>query len=179
VVNNVTQNAGGFGDPLGRPPAEVLADVIGGHVTTEAAARFYGVVMSAGAVDETATAKRRDQMHRARLDGADNLRDHYEIDSDLPIVESWGGVLDLVRGPEGIMVRVTESGALLGRLAGNWRSLAPSRRLSALQTGATVRIDDRLEVRQYLDPITGRSLWIDGKRIGDEDAIDFELTGLQ
>jgi hypothetical protein len=41
-----------------------------------------------------------------------------------------------------------------------------------------VRIDDRLEVRQYLDPITGRSLWIDGKRIGDDDVIDFQLDGL-
>jgi N-methylhydantoinase B len=179
VVNNVTQNAGGFGDPLDRPPAEVLADVVGGHVTPDAAGRFYGVVLADGQVDDAATGQRREQMRRARLDGAENLRDHYDVDHDLPVVESWGGVLDLVRGADGILVRATESGALLGPLAGNWRALAPSRRLSAQETGATVRIDDRLEVRQYLDPVTGRSLWIDGKRIGDDDTLDFELSGLR
>jgi N-methylhydantoinase B len=41
------------------------------------------------------------------------------------------------------------------------------------------RIDERLEIRQYLDPVTGRSPWIDGKRRGDPDAIDFELDSLR
>jgi N-methylhydantoinase B len=178
VVNNVTQNAGGFGDPLDRPVAEVLADVVGGHVTPENAAAIYGVTVEVGGVDEERTTQQRKLLRKARLEGAENLRDHYDVDHDLPVVESWLGVLDLVRGPDGILVRATASGALLGKLGRNWRDVAPSRRLTAAETGPTVRIDERLEVRQYLDPITGRSLWIDGKRIGDEDAIDFELVGL-
>jgi N-methylhydantoinase B len=178
VVNNVTQNAGGFGDPLDRPLEQVVADLVGGHVTPKTARELYGVVLDGDRADETATTAERERMRSARLKAADNLREHYDVDRNLPVVESWGGVLDLVRGPDGILVRATDSGAVLGQLDGNWRALAPSRRLTAEQTGATVRIDDRLEVRQYLDPITGRSLWIDCKRIGDEDVIDFELIGL-
>ena len=36
---------GGYGDPLQRDPADVLADVQGGFVTCEAATRDYGVVI--------------------------------------------------------------------------------------------------------------------------------------
>lgn len=178
VVNNVTQNAGGFGDPLDRLPAEVLADVIGGHVTRDAALRFYGVKLDETTVDDAGTEREREQLRAARLDDAENKRDHYEVDHELPVIESWGGVLDLVRGPNGILVRASESGAILGPLGDNWRDVAPSRRLTAEQAGTTMRIDDRLEVRQYLDPITGRSLWIDGKRRGDADTIDFQLDSL-
>jgi N-methylhydantoinase B len=181
VVNNVTQNAGGYGDPLDRLTADVLADVIGGHVTRESALRFYGVRLEGDSVDEDGTAAEREGMRRARLADAENLRDgDYAIDRSLPVLENWGGVLDLVRGPDGdVLVRASASGAVLGPLRSNWRDVAPWRRLSPEQTGATVRIDERLEVRQYLDPVTGRSLWIDGKRRGDPDTIDFELDSMR
>ncbi|MEA2985110.1 MAG: N-methylhydantoinase [Alphaproteobacteria bacterium] len=56
-----TPGGGGFGDPLARDPAQVLADVGQGYVSMEAAERDYGVVIDkAGrAVDEAATARRR------------------------------------------------------------------------------------------------------------------------
>jgi len=46
---------------LQRPPEQVLADVREGYVSAEAAARDYGVVLTAdgSGVDEAATAKRR------------------------------------------------------------------------------------------------------------------------
>jgi N-methylhydantoinase B len=52
---------GGYGDPMARPAERVLADVQEGYLTAEAAARDYGVVLTADgqAVDETATAKKR------------------------------------------------------------------------------------------------------------------------
>jgi N-methylhydantoinase B len=52
---------GGYGDPMARPADNVLADVREGYLSAEAAARDYGVVLSADgqAVDETATAKKR------------------------------------------------------------------------------------------------------------------------
>ena len=48
---------GGFGDPLERDPASVLADVREGLVSAEAARRDYGVALDAGlaAVDDDAT----------------------------------------------------------------------------------------------------------------------------
>ena len=52
-----TGGGGGHGHPHDRPAAEVLADVLGGFVSREAAAKHYGVVISDhAAVDQPATA---------------------------------------------------------------------------------------------------------------------------
>jgi N-methylhydantoinase B len=51
-----TAGAGGWGDPLERPAAEVLADVRRELVSLEVAERDYGVVIRDDMVDETATA---------------------------------------------------------------------------------------------------------------------------
>ncbi|QEC47378.1 hydantoinase B/oxoprolinase family protein [Baekduia soli] len=179
VVNNLTQNAGGHGDPLDRPPAEVLDDVLGGHVTLEGARERYGVVVDGHAVDEAATTAKRDELRRARLAEATGGAGDYEVGSDLPVVERWGGVLNLLRSGDGIVVQAADSGAVLGPLSDEgWRHLVPSRTLSAWDVGPQARIDDRLEVRQYLDPITGRSLWVDLLRIGDPVPVDFRLASL-
>jgi len=47
--------AGGWGDPLERDPGAVLLDVQRGFVSLDAALRDYGVVITDGAVDMTAT----------------------------------------------------------------------------------------------------------------------------
>jgi N-methylhydantoinase B len=51
-----TAGAGGWGDPLERPPAEVAADVRRELISLEAAERDYGVVIRDDMVDEQATA---------------------------------------------------------------------------------------------------------------------------
>ena len=55
---HLTAGAGGYGDPFTREPARVLADVRNGKVTTEAAARDYGVRVAGPPwrLDEPATA---------------------------------------------------------------------------------------------------------------------------
>ena len=56
---------GGWGDPLERPAAQVLDDVLDEYVSVEAAARDYGVVLTGSLeeltleVDEAATEARR------------------------------------------------------------------------------------------------------------------------
>jgi N-methylhydantoinase B len=50
-----TQGGGGFGDPLARQPERVLADVVRGLVSVEAAEQGYGVVIRDGAIDREAT----------------------------------------------------------------------------------------------------------------------------
>jgi N-methylhydantoinase B len=59
-----TSGGGGWGDPLFRPPALVLRDVIEGYVSVEAARSSYGVVLDpdSAVVDEEAT-----KMLRAEL----------------------------------------------------------------------------------------------------------------
>ena len=62
-VRLVSPSGGGYGDPLERDPALVAADVLEGFVSIESADSTYGVVLGGdGAVDEAATATRRDAL---------------------------------------------------------------------------------------------------------------------
>lgn len=56
VLRIETGGGGGWGHPFDRPPEAVLADVAGGLVSAEAAARDYGVVIEGGTVDAAASA---------------------------------------------------------------------------------------------------------------------------
>jgi N-methylhydantoinase B len=56
VLRIETGGGGGRGHPHDRPAAAVLADVLGGMVSPEAARLHYGVVIRDGAVDSPATA---------------------------------------------------------------------------------------------------------------------------
>jgi N-methylhydantoinase B len=55
-----TAGGGGYGDPFGRDPALVLADVLDGLVSPEQARREYGVAIVNSLVDEAGTAGLRD-----------------------------------------------------------------------------------------------------------------------
>ncbi|MGV3549415.1 hydantoinase B/oxoprolinase family protein [Rhizobium sp.] len=59
VVEFITPSGGGYGDPLKRPAAAVLDDVIAGFVSEDAALENYGVVLRDGMIDEDATAEAR------------------------------------------------------------------------------------------------------------------------
>jgi N-methylhydantoinase B len=60
LVKTMTGGGGGYGKPMERPPAEVLADVVDGFLSVEAARRDYGVVIDAARrIDEDATARLR------------------------------------------------------------------------------------------------------------------------
>jgi N-methylhydantoinase B len=56
----------GHGDPFERDPQRVLDDVIDGKVTVERAERDYGVIVSAGNLDVTATEQHRTRLRQAR-----------------------------------------------------------------------------------------------------------------
>lgn len=56
VFSIVTGGGGGYGDPLTRPAADVLADVLDGYISAERARADYGVVIRADhSVDQDAT----------------------------------------------------------------------------------------------------------------------------
>jgi N-methylhydantoinase B len=59
VFRHVSAGGGGYGDPLARDPARVLADVRDEKVSLLAARELYGVVIDSDAVDETATRRLR------------------------------------------------------------------------------------------------------------------------
>lgn len=64
LLRVATSGGGGFGDPLDREPARVLADVLAGRVTPEHARAAYGVVLAAGGVDDETTERLRAEMRR-------------------------------------------------------------------------------------------------------------------
>jgi N-methylhydantoinase B len=66
VVRIVTPSGGGFGDPLAREPARVLADVRSDLLTVGKAKRDYGVVIRDGALDEAASAAERARLRAGR-----------------------------------------------------------------------------------------------------------------
>ncbi|MFW0775790.1 hydantoinase B/oxoprolinase family protein [Paenarthrobacter nitroguajacolicus] len=59
-VVSITPGGGGYGDPLERDVLAVLDDYRESRISLEAAAAKHGVVITDGAVDETATAKTRE-----------------------------------------------------------------------------------------------------------------------
>jgi N-methylhydantoinase B len=66
-----SQGGGGFGNPLERAPELVLADVVSGYVTVDAARAEYGVVISGRSgewkVDDAATTSERARNHHVPL----------------------------------------------------------------------------------------------------------------
>jgi len=66
VLSIRSPTGGGFGDPLERLPASVLADVRSGYVTATSARDDYGVIVANDEVDATASAAVRKEMRAAR-----------------------------------------------------------------------------------------------------------------
>jgi N-methylhydantoinase B len=68
VFRHCLPGSGGWGDPLERDPAKVLADVRNDFVSLAAAATEYGVVIDPASltVDDAATARRRERMRARR-----------------------------------------------------------------------------------------------------------------
>ena len=69
VIKIACGGAAGWGNPWERPAENVLMDVKRGFVSPEGADRDYGVVLSNGGVDETATERRRQVMRAETNDG--------------------------------------------------------------------------------------------------------------
>jgi N-methylhydantoinase B len=59
ILRIETGGGGGQGHPHDRPSDKVLADVLGGYVSVEAAARLYGVAIEGREIDATETARLR------------------------------------------------------------------------------------------------------------------------
>ena len=175
-------NAAGFGDPFSREPERVVADVVAGVLTPEAAERVYGVVLtSSGGLDAEATSMLRAEMLRARLAAADVPRDTKTVpdDADLHLL---GGELSITVH-EGSRYYVTTTGrALLSPLTGNYKDgcavlerpvheLAPEYATREGRAGYTIRY------REYLCPVTGRRIETEILRDGDEPLHDIALAG--
>jgi len=117
-----SSGGGGFGDPLERDPAQVVADVAEGYVTRGAAESTYGVVWDGDSVNAGETVGRRASMVAARsrvsVSAADiaagpgrALRIDAETARGLGVTE--GAVVELVN-PRGAPLRAWVAGIMPG-----------------------------------------------------------------
>ena len=133
VLGYAFQGGGGYGDPLKRDPEAVRLDVLNGHVSIEAAASQYGVVLAAGAVDTDATERARVEIRSRRLGGAVPTRQPGK--SDMRIA---GGRFSC------------DCGCDLGPARGDWKSHARSTRVEPSAYGPHIRTHADLELREHV-----------------------------
>jgi N-methylhydantoinase B len=84
VLRVLTGGGGGYGDAFERPPEAVLADVLDGKVSLEAAREHYGVVIEAENLDEAATRRLRSAR---RVGGAAELTYDLGEPNPLPLTD--------------------------------------------------------------------------------------------
>ena len=150
------QGGGGFGDPLERDPAAVLADLRRGLISEAAATEVYGVVITRDGVDRAATQARRDELRRARVG---TFRDDPERFSQGERVLSLGGRLFVVRDPRGLHV-VSPAGFVLSTGSTRWRPGAVAVPME-LPAALPIRLHDGLATTAYCCPATGVLLSLD------------------
>jgi N-methylhydantoinase B len=158
-------SGGGLGDPLDREAADVVRDVRQGRLTAPEASSVYGVIIgSNGAADVASTEQRRAELSRTRLSMA--------VPATKPLAQSShasrgapGSGLPLYPGVEqkGSIAYAVSSGAALALAPDHWTDGCPT-------------IDElrgpRLQIRSYLDPLTGRLLFVDALPRGEERTIN-------
>jgi len=159
---------GGYGDPLDRDPAAVLADIQDARVDPATARDIYGVVVTEdGTLDERTTRQRREAMRRDRLRQARpalramNDRHASGADQDTQSLPIYPGVIQ-----RGDLAVAEASGAVLAIAPSNWLEGCPV---------LDMPVDERaggIVARAYLDPLSGRMLHVDVCRRADGPCIE-------
>jgi N-methylhydantoinase B len=156
-------SGGGAGDPLFRAPERVAADVAAGRLDADDALAAYGVVLD----DPAATARVRAERLAARLAAAH------------PAARPLSGVAVPEDAPEplyhGVVrrgrVAVAEaSGAVLARAPDHWTDGCPVL-VERIAGDGPPR-----EIRSYLDPLTGRALYVEAAPVGEPRTFEMSPT---
>lgn len=165
-------SGGGWGDPLDRLPERVRRDVLVERLTAADAEAVYGVVLGTGSdgrpvVDVAATRDRRDRARRARLAAASPAEHPVGVaEAEVASGVSVGdGVVDqpLYHGVVqcGRHAIAVASGAVLAVAPAHWTSGCP-----VLETTRTSARGVEWSQRSYLDPSTGRALYVEAVPVG-------------
>ena len=167
-------SSGGVGDPLDRLPSAVESDVAVGRITATEASSVYGVSFDpTGGVDESATERRRSELRADRLVHAAAPRwtageeDLVELGEgeDLPL---YPGVVQ-----RGSLAYAQLSGAPLAMAPDHWTDGCAVLEEPLPERGPGPRI----VARSYLDPRTGRCLYVESVPEGEPRA--FEVSPLR
>jgi N-methylhydantoinase B len=158
-------SGGGYGDPLDRLLERVLADMDEGRVDRTTAESVYGVVVTdKGGIDGEATERRRVSLRRARLleaTPAASIQADVDAVADRPRLPLYPGVVQCGR-----YALAEQSGAVLAIAPGNWLDGCAVME-TPLKSGA-----GRVVSRTYLDPATGRILYVSIDGPGQRNGIE-------
>jgi N-methylhydantoinase B len=187
------QGGGGIGDPLDRPPAEVVDDVRQGVVSAAAAREIYGVVLTDPAgnrlgsqADETSRIRREARAVRLgrSIDDVPDREDNLDP-AKRPVGakegEGWLPLSDRVRAirdDQGAWRVETVAGAVLCMGSTRWRSGAIAFALPLPpRVGGTLH--EQLAVTGWLCPVSGHLLAVDVHVKGETpfDDLDLDLSG--
>jgi N-methylhydantoinase B len=165
-----SEGGGGYGDPLDRDPARVVADVEQLIVSAERAALDYGVVLRDGAVDEAGTAARRTTIRTERLNGRPPTREPG------PMQLSAG------EGPIGPALRLDvdrhvrcRCGEDLGPATENFKEAAVTRIVEPSDHGAHLVLHPELELREHICPACATLLEAEVVRRGEPSLHTIEI----
>jgi N-methylhydantoinase B len=173
IINVRLQNGGGYGDPIRRDPAAVVRDVRTGAVSSDVAARIYGVIVDGEALDAAGTERRREEIRAARRSDMHPPRGHGSGDGAGggqagPVPGRWGESLrfaaddgDGGRDGGATVAHCAHCDATLGDAAGDWRDLAATVEVSAEDLGPLVQLPPELVARQYVCPSCVTALWVE------------------
>jgi len=170
--------AGGYGDPIERPPADVLADVVAEAVTSGEAERLYGVVVRDGAVDAAATDAGRAAVVADRLTWSGPAESRTAAaGSELRVV---GPELVVVADGEGQSLACGGCRTVLSAVDGNWKDGARVREVpleqgNRHQPPVATLTDDDVVLRQFACPGCGRLLHNEVRRAAEAPLWDFRL----
>lgn len=166
-----TAGGGGYGDPLTRPLDLVMRDVEEGYVTRARAADAYGVVFTNdGAVDERATAQRREQLAAARVRLAVTDAAQDEFRDGRRVLQLSAATMHRLRAAEGALVElVSERGAPLRA----WLDRSEDAADASVALGPRARLMLRTEAGQSVEirlldsgaPNAGEARLADGKQL--------------
>lgn len=160
------QGGGGYGDPLDRETEQVRQDIEDGHVTAEAAADLYGMVMKGGAVDEAGTAHRRQQLRTLRTADSPGGTNGAAVEDAIEI----GPSLRLSAGKLSC-----RCGQALGPADGDWKSALATRVVGAAAHGSHLRLHEDLELREHACPSCGTLLESEVARQGTPNLQSIQL----
>jgi N-methylhydantoinase B len=169
--------AGGWGDPLDRPSDALQADLDFGAVSPAAAQAYYGAVLdAAGRVDAAATEARREELRAARREWPVKQQPGAgPAAGALTRVGPLGDQMEVVRDAAGQRWTRCRCGRVLAPATENWREYAGQHVAEPTEIGATLRVNEALEIRCYCCPGCGRLHAVDVCRKGAPDRFDVRL----
>ncbi len=162
-------SSGGVGDPLDRQSSAVDRDIAVGRITADDAAAVYGVVVRPdGHVDEVATERRRAEIRSGRLERA--VAPQRPLDENDVSEISDGEEMPLYPGvvQRGKVAYAARSRAPLAIAPDHWTDGCPVLEEPFPERGPGRRI----VVRSYLDPRTGRKLYVESVPEGEPRAFE-------